>query len=298
MVEVRTCTRPNQPSIEKVLELASLRIQVWTSYVRPLQRSFMLLSRPPITYRNRLLATLSAEAMKLVAPHLSLVDLPRSRTLKEANLVAEGAYFLEDGICSIVATMEDGMSVEVGLIGREGFVGTAAVLDAGLSPNRYFMQVPGYGYRIKAKVLRGLSDTCAPLRVNLLRSVQGLLVQTAQTAACNRLHDLEERLARWLLMCRDRVQSDQIFVTQEFLATMLGTRRSSVTVAAGMLQKSGLITITRGHVAILDHAGLADAACECYQVVHAEYVRLGLLEEGPMEFASASGIKVAVGGKR
>jgi CRP-like cAMP-binding protein len=235
-----------------------------------------------------------AEVIQLVSPHLTLMDLPRNRTLKQANQVAEGAYFLEGGICSIVATMENGASVEVGLIGREGFVGTAAVLDTGRSPNYHFMQIPGYGYRMKAQVLRGLADTCTPLRLCLLRSVQGLLVQIAQTAACNRLHDLEERMARWLLMCRDRVQSDQILVTQEFLATMLGTRRSSVTVAAGILQKAGIITCSRGRVAILDHAGLADAACECYQVVHAEYVRLGLLEVGPMEFATARVIQLAI----
>jgi len=253
-------------------------------------------SIPPITYKNRLLASLPPEAIQLLIPHLVLVDLPRDRTLKEANLAAEGAYFLEGGICSIVATMEDGATVEVGLIGRDGFVGTAAVLDAGLAPNRYFMQIPGYGFRIKATVLRQLADTCPALRASLLRSVQGLLVQTAQTAACNRLHDLQERLARWLLMCRDGVQSDQILVTQEFLATMLGTRRSSVTVAAGMLQKAGLIASTRGHVAILDPAGLAAAACECYEIVHSEYVRLGLFEEAPMKFATARVIKLAVAG--
>jgi CRP-like cAMP-binding protein len=256
----------------------------------------MFTHAPPDTYKNRLLASLPPAILELLAPHLTLVDLPRNRTLKEANLVAEGAYFLEGGICSIVATMEDGMSVAVGLIGREGFVGTAAVLDTGLSPNRYFMQIPGYGFRIKAKVLRGLADTCTPLRVSLLRAVQGLLVQTAQTAACNRLHDLHERLARWLLMCRDGVQSDRILLTQEFLANMLGTRRSSVTVAAAMLQKAGLIASTRGQAAILDPAGLADASCECYQIVHSEYVRLGLLDEGPMEFATARVIKLAVAG--
>jgi len=249
---------------------------------------------PPTIYKNRLLASMPAEVIQLVSPHLTLMDLPRNRTLKQANQVAEGAYFLEGGVCSIVATMENGASVEVGLIGREGFVGTAAVLDTGRSPNYHFMQIPGYGYRMKAQVLRGLADTCTPLRLCLLRSVQGLLVQIAQTAACNRLHDLEERMARWLLMCRDRVQSDQILVTQEFLATMLGTRRSSVTVAAGILQKAGIITCSRGRVAILDHAGLADAACECYQVVHAEYVRLGLLEVGPMEFATARVIQLAI----
>jgi hypothetical protein len=118
------------------------------------------------------------------------------------------------------------------------------------------------------------------------------MVQTAQTAACNRLHDLQERLARWLLMCRDGVQSDRILVTQEFLATMLGTRRSSVTVAAGILQKAGLITCSRGQVAILDHAGLADAACECYQVVHDVYVQLGLFENGRGEFESHRAIRL------
>jgi CRP-like cAMP-binding protein len=254
----------------------------------------MRLIASQVIYKNRLLASMPAEVIELLTPHLTLMDLPRNRTLKEANQAPDGAYFLEGGVCSIVATMENGTSVEVGMIGREGFVGKAAVLDTGRSPNSQFMQIPGYGFRIKVQVLRGLADACTPLRLCLLRSVQGLLVQTAQTAACNRLHDLPERMARWLLMCRDRVQSDQILVTQEFLATMLGTRRSSVTVAAGMLQKAGLITCSRGRVAILDHAGLADAACECYQVVHDEYVRLGLFEAGSMAFATARVFELAV----
>jgi CRP-like cAMP-binding protein len=186
-------------------------------------------------------------------------------------------YFLEDGICSIVATMSGGETVEVGIIGRDGLVGLPAVLGAVQSPNRCFMQIPGYGFRVKSKILTEQSEASPGLRVCLLRSVQGLLVQTAQTAACNRVHDLHERLARWLLMCHDRVQLDCVAITQEFLATMLGTRRSSVTVAARILQKAGLITYTRGHVTIEDLAGLKDASCECYQVVHDEYVRLGLL---------------------
>ena len=254
----------------------------------------MRLASPSTIYRNRLLASLPAEAIELLVPHLMLMDLPRNRTLKPANQAADGAYFLEGGVCSVVAMMENGANVEVGMIGREGFVGTAAVLDTGHSPNCHFMQIPGYGFRMKAQVLRGLADTCTPLRLCLLRSVQGLLVQIAQTAACNRLHDLQERMARWLLMCRDRVQSDQILVTQELLATMLGTRRSSVTVAAGSLEKAGIISCSRGRVAILDHAGLADAACECYQVVHEEYVRLGLFEAGSMEFATARVLRLAI----
>ena len=176
-----------------------------------------------------------------------------------------------------VATMAGGVTVEVGVIGREGFVGLPAALGTGQSPNRYFVQIPGHGYRVKSKILTEQCEASSALRLCLLRSVQGLLVQTSQTAACNRVHDLHERLARWRLMCHERVQVDCVAITQEFLAMMLGTRRSSVSVAAGILQKAGLITYTRGHVTIEDLAGLKEAACECYQVVHDEYVRLGLL---------------------
>jgi CRP-like cAMP-binding protein len=285
---------PTSLSIDKVLELAPLRIQMWASWSTRNRGVNMPPFSPPISYKNRLLASLPAGVIQQLAPHLVPLDLPRNRILEEANQAAESAYFLEGGICSIVATMENGMSVEVGVIGRDGFVGMSAVLGTGCSPNRYFMQIPGYGFRVKARVLTELADTCAPFRLRLLGSLQGLLVQTAQTAACNRLHELQERLARWLLMCRDRVQSDQVLVTQEFLANMLGTRRSSVTVAAGILQKAGLICCTRGHVSILDNAGLADAACECYQVVHDEYVRLGLLEARPVEFKTARVLRLPI----
>jgi len=230
------------------------------------------------SYKNRLLAALPALAIRQLVPHLTPVDLPRNLTLLEPGRTVETVYFLEQGVCSIVATLKNGMTVEVGMTGRDGFVGIAAVLGAGQSPNRCIMQIPGYGFRMNAKILAELADASAPLRLSLMRSVYGLLVQTAQTAACNRVHELHERLARWLLMCHDRVQTDQILITQEFLAILLGTRRSSVTVAAGMLQKAGLITYARGRVIIQDHAGLEDAACECYRVVHDDAVRLGLLD--------------------
>lgn len=230
------------------------------------------------SYKNSLLASLPALAIQQLALHLAQVDLPRNLALQGPGQTVDTAYFLEDGVCSIVATMENGTTVEVGLIGRDGFVGISVLLGDGRSMHRSFMQIPGHGYRIKARSLKELSESSTPLRSCLLRSVQGLMVQTAQTAACNRVHELHERLARWLLMCRDRVQSDQILITQEILAMMLGTRRSSVTVAAGMLQKAGLITYTRGRVTIQNRAGLADAACECYRIVRDETVRLGLLD--------------------
>lgn len=228
-------------------------------------------------YRNRLLASLPALEIQRLAPHLSEVKLSVNQTLHDAGSKIDTIYFPEDGICSLVAEMESGSTIEVGIIGRDGFVGTAAVLDTGRAANRAYMQIPGHGFSIKAKVLREQSEESPELRSKLLRGIQALLVQTAQTAACNRVHELEERLARWLLMCHDRIQSNHLAITHEFLGMMLGTRRTSVTVAAGMLQKAGLIAYTRGHVTIENREGLKDAACECYQVVQDEYLRLGLL---------------------
>jgi CRP-like cAMP-binding protein len=222
-----------------------------------------------------LLASLPASAIKQLAPHLVAVDLPKDKTLHNPGQTVDTVYFLEEGICSIVVTLGSGATVEVGRIGREGFVGAAAVLGAGHSPNRFFMSIAGHGYSIKAKTLLLHTDESSESRHCFLRSVQSLLVQTAQTAACNRMHELPERLARWLLMCDDRIQTDSAPITQEFLAMMLGTRPSSISVATGVLQKSGLIRYSRGRMRIQDRAGLAKAACECYQVVKDEYHRLG-----------------------
>ena len=215
--------------------------------------------------------------MKRLAPHLSPVTLKMNRTLHDSGQMVETVYFLEQGICSHVVTMETGNTIEVGITGREGFVGLPAILGTGHSPYRSFMQISGHGFSVKAKILRVQSEASSSLRLCLQRIIQGLLVQTALTAACNRVHDLPERLARWLMMCQGRIQSDQIPITHEFLAMMLGTRRSSVTVAAGMLHKAGLIEYSRGHVTIQNRDRLRDAACECFQIVEEEYVRLGLL---------------------
>lgn len=184
---------------------------------------------------------------------------------------------MEDGVCSIVTTMENGMTVEVGIIGHDGFVGMPVVLGTFQSLNQSFIQVPGHGFQIRAKILTEQFETSESLRLSLLRAVQGLLVQSAQTSACNRVHELPERLARWLLMCLDRVRGNRILITQEFLATMLGSRRSSVTVAAGMLHRAGILEYNRGEVTVLSREGLEQATCECYRVVHNEFVRLGLL---------------------
>ena len=153
-----------------------------------------------------------------------------------------------------------------------------ALLGTGYSSNRSFIQIPGHGYSIKAKVLEEHSrNGSGQLRLALQRAVQGLFAQTSQTAACNRVHEIEERLARWLLMCHSRLQVDDLPITHEFLAMMLGTRRSSLTLAAGILQKAGFIEYSRGRVQIKNRDGLKGAACECYAIVDDEYRRLGLL---------------------
>ena len=231
----------------------------------------------PQTYKNRILASLPACEIERLAPHLSPVTLKLSRTLHDPGQVVDTVYFLEDGLCSIVVTMKTGNTIEVGITGRDGFVGVPAVLGTGHSPNRSFMQIAGHGFSVKANILLEQLEESSELRRCLQGGIQGLLVQTAQTAACNRVHELEERLARWLMMCHDRVQNDHFAITHEFLAMMLGTRRTSVTVAAGILYDAGLIEYSRGKVTIKDREGLAHAACECYQIIHDEYVRLGLL---------------------
>jgi len=229
-------------------------------------------------FRNRLLASLPSAAMERLRPFLVPVTLRRNQTLHNAGEPVKTVYFIEEGICSVVVSMKSGSTVEVGIIGRDCFVGLPAILGTSHSLNRSFIQLAGTGFSIKAPILiEQLSEPSGDLRLCLLRGIQGLMAQMAQTAACNRLHELEERLARWLLMCHDRMQSDCLLITHEFLAMMLGTRRSTVTVVAGMLHKAGLIDYSRGRVTIQDRKGLEQVACECYPIVHQEYVRLGLL---------------------
>jgi CRP-like cAMP-binding protein len=228
-------------------------------------------------YKNRVLAALPPPDLQRLAAHLVPVTFKIEHSLHEPGEQVDTLYFLEDAIASVVITMENGSTVEVGLIGRDGVVGLPAAMGSGRTANRTFIQVPGQGFSVKAKILRQQAESSSELRNRLQLAIQGYLVQTAQTAACNRVHELEERLARWLMMCSDRIQSDQIPITHEFLAMMLGTRRSSVSVAAGILHKAGLITYSRGSVTIRKRDGLVHAACECYQSVHEEYLRLGLL---------------------
>jgi CRP-like cAMP-binding protein len=229
-------------------------------------------------YHNRVLASLPREEIIRIAPHLRAIHFKSGQILHEAGQLVEDLYFPEDAVCSLVTSMEDGSMLEAGIIGRDGFVGAAALLGTGHSVLRSMIQLPGQGFSVKARiVLDNSSPTQEAVRIALNRSVYALLIQTSQTAACNRIHGLEERMARWLLMCHDRKQNDELPITHEFLAVMLGTGRSTVTLTATLLRRAGLIEYSRGRLTIKDRQGLEDSACECYATVHSEYVRLGLL---------------------
>jgi CRP-like cAMP-binding protein len=216
---------------------------------------------------NKILLGLSAKDLAIVLPKLEFVRLKLHQVLYEAGQIIKSGYFLNDGMISVLTIQPDGKSVEVGLIGNEGFVGLPLLVGFRTSPTRQITQGDGSAYRCEADVLRQLVRQCPDFGMELHRFGQKLAMQTTQIAACNRLHEVEERLARWILMTQDRIQADRLPLTQEFLAQMLGTRRASVTVAAGALQKNGLIAYTRGSVTILDRKKLETTACDCYEIL-------------------------------
>jgi CRP-like cAMP-binding protein len=183
-------------------------------------------------------------------------------------------YFPTTCIVSLVYSMEDGATAEMALSGNDGAVGVALFLGGGTTSNRAIVATAGEALRMKAAVLREEFTRGGHLQQLLLRYTQGLITQISQTAVCNRLHSIEKRLCRWLLLCLDRVDSEQLLLTQEFISNMLGGRRESVTVAAGRLQDAGLIHYSRGHITLLDRKGLESAACECYRTVRVECERL------------------------
>jgi len=220
---------------------------------------------------NCLLDALAPDDMARLRPHLELVLLSQRQVLSEPRKLIEHAYFPRQGFVSLVQPMADKSMVEVGIIGREGFVGSPVLLGAGTSPVMAMVQAPGEALRISASVLRKEAADSGELSGLLLRYVQALHVQVTQTAACNGRHALAERLARWLLTAHDRVAGDDLPLTHEFLAMMLGMRRSGVTVAVGALKEAGLIDNGHARITILDRPGLEAAACECYRTVQGEY---------------------------
>ena len=229
----------------------------------------------PVEAGNRLLALLPADDAAWLAPRLTRVTLALGDRFAVAGRPLAHVYFPESAIASVIAEMHDGASVEVGTVGDEGMVGLSAFFDAGATSSEIVCQIPGTALRLAASDLAQAADERPALRRLLHRYADAYLAQVSQTAACNRLHELERRCARWLLMTHDRVrQADRFPLTQEFLAVMLGVRRAGVTVAAGHLQSAGLIRYHRGGVQVLDRDGLEAASCECYRVVRARLDRL------------------------
>ncbi len=225
---------------------------------------------------NIILLSISDSDYSLLRPHLEYVSLPNHLVLHEAGGKVEFAYFPNRGLISLVVAMKDGKTAEAGIVGNEGFTGTLVAVGLSGSPLRAVVQITGDGFRVEVGALQDTFESAPHLQLMLSRyaAIQGM--QVAQTAACNRLHDIEPRLARWLLMTQDRVDSGSLPITHDFLATMLGTDRPTVSLAAGVLQRKKLIQYTRGAVKIVNRNKLEDAACECYGVIQQYNGELGL----------------------
>jgi CRP-like cAMP-binding protein len=224
--------------------------------------------------QNRLLASLPEAEWARWAPHLEPVDMPLGKVLYESGSRLSHVYFPTTSIVSLLYVMEDGASAEIAVVGNEGIVGISLFMGGESTPSRALVQSAGKGFRLKADLMLQEFNRAGPVLHLLLRYTQALITQMAQTAVCNRHHSLDQQLCRWLLLSLDRLHSEKLVMTQELIANMLGVRREGVTEAAGHLQRAGLIQYRRGHIVVLDRAGLERRTCECYAVVKKEYERL------------------------
>jgi CRP-like cAMP-binding protein len=236
----------------------------------------MASSHPRITpTQNLLLAALPAEVLDRLIPYLEPVSMPLGKVIYESGVALKHVYFPTSGcIVSMLYVMEDGSSAEIAVVGDEGMVGIALFMGGDTTPSRALVQSAGQGFRLEARALQQEFARNSALQVLLLRYTQALITQMSQTAVCNRHHSLEQQLCRWLLLSQDRLPTNQLTMTQELIANMLGVRREGVTAAAGRLQTAGLIRYSRGRITIVDRSGLEELVCECYAVVKKEYDRL------------------------
>jgi CRP-like cAMP-binding protein len=223
---------------------------------------------------NRLLAALPGQEYERLRPYLEQISFSLGEVVYESGGHLEHVYFPTTAIISLLYMMENGSSAEMGLTGNEGVVGIALFMGGGTMPNRAVVQSAGGAIRMKAQALQAEFAMGSEFQRLLLRYTQALITQISQTAVCNRLHSVEQQLCRWLLLSHDRVRADDLVMTQELIADMLGVRREGVTVAAGRLQDAGAISYARGHIKILDRQKLEAIACECYKVVKDEFDRL------------------------
>ncbi len=224
--------------------------------------------------QNRLLAALPVDVMDRLQPALESVEFALGQVIYEPDEALLHVYFPTTAIVSLLYTMENGTSAEMGVVGCDGVVGIAVFMGGDTTPNRAVVQSAGDAYRLELKFFRDEFRRISELHRLLLLYTQALLTQMSQTAVCNRLHSVEQQLCRWLLLSRDRLPSDELVMTQELIANMLGVRREGVSVAAHRLQEAGLIRYQRGHITIIDRPGLERAVCECYRVVRRECDRL------------------------
>jgi CRP-like cAMP-binding protein len=224
--------------------------------------------------QNRLLAALPDAELARWLPQLEPVTMPLGKVLYESGGSLTHVYFPTTSIVSLLYVLEDGASAEIGVVGREGIVGISLFMGGESTPSRAVVQSAGMGFRLSANLMMKEFNRAGPVLHLLLRYTQALITQMAQTAVCNRHHSLDQQLCRWLLLSLDRLDSNELVITQELIANMLGVRREGVTEAAGHLQQDGLIRYRRGHVTVLDRARLEARSCECYAVVRKEYDRL------------------------
>lgn len=229
--------------------------------------------------QNHLINALSSDVFEHLSIHLELVAMPLGEALYESGDRVSHVYFPTTCIVSLLYVLENGSSTEIAVIGNEGMVGVALFMGDGAMPNRAVVQSAGYAYRLKGSVLqqeigRFGGRRQGSLHQLLLHYSQALMTQTSQRAVCNRHHSIDQQLCRWLLLSLDRLNSNELMMTQELIANNLGVRREGVTDAAGKLQQAGLIRYSRGHITVLDRHGLEDRVCECYRVVRQEFERL------------------------
>lgn len=223
---------------------------------------------------NRLLAALPAANITHWLPELELITLPLGKVLYEPGGVEKYVYFPTEGIVSLLYVMKNGDAAEIAVIGREGIVGISQFLGGNSTPGSAVVQSAGWGYRLKSQTMKDDFEQFGPVTRVLLRYTQALITQMAQTAVCNRHHSLDKQLCRWLLLSLDRLPGNELVMTQELIANMLGVRRQGVTECASRLQEAGLIRYSRGRITVVDRDGLQARVCECYAVVKNEYDRL------------------------
>ncbi len=223
---------------------------------------------------NELLAALPPAESGRWLPHLEAMPLVLGQVLYESGATLEHVYFPTTAIVSLLYVMEDGASAEIAVVGREGVVGVSLFMGGESTPSRAVVQSAGRAFRLRAQLMKDEFNRAGPVLHLLLRYTQALITQMAQTAVCNRHHSLDQQLCRWLLLSLDRLDGNELVMTQELIANMLGVRREGVTEGALKLQNTGLIRYARGHITVLDRVGLERATCECYAVVKKEYDRL------------------------